>query len=191
MKPKNYEHGNKFIKSLRVGDELEFNYFFSIYYRALCFFASRFIQDQDSVHDIVEESFIKLWQNREQIKDEKHLRNWLYKVTYHACLKWIEKQRAEGQMLRDKAILSDTEEKDHSENMIRAETLRQVREALEGLPPECKKVFYKLYIEGKTANVAAEELQVSINTIKTHRKRGLKLLRLRLGKGFLFFTMLW
>ena len=77
-------------------------------------------------------------------------------------------------------LRSDDEEKDCTENIIRAETLRQVKEAMEQLPAQCKKVFYKLYIEGKTVAETANELHLTVSTIKNQKARGIKLLKLRL-----------
>jgi len=77
------------------------------------------------------------------------------------------------------AAMVDIYEKDFSENIIRAETLRQLKEAMNQLPAQCKKVFFKLYIEGKSVKETAEELKLTISTIKNQRARGIKLLRFK------------
>lgn len=171
---------NQAFQSFKDGKERGFGFYFHTYYKAICFFANRYTKNSDAAEDIAEESFIKLWSNREKIEDEKHLRNWLYKTAYHGCLKWIEREKIKVKSEKALRLINETEEKDCTENIIRAETLRQVKEAMEKLPAQCKKVFYKLYIEGKTVAETANELQLTISTIKNQKARGIKLLKLRL-----------
>lgn len=173
------------FNSFLEGQERGFDIAFTTYYKAICFFARRYTKDSDAAEDIAEESFIKLWSNREKIEDEKHLRNWLYKTAYHGCLKWIEREKIKVKSEKAIGRISDTEEKDCTENIIRAETMRQVKEAMEKLPAQCKKVFYKLYIEGKTVAETADELQLTISTIKNQKARGIKLLKIRLASFLL------
>jgi len=170
----------EWFQSFLRGEERGFDIVFTTYYKAICFFAKRYTNHSDAAEDIAEESFIKLWSSREQIKDEKHLRNWLYKTAYHGCLRWRERQLAMGNRQKEIAKITEVSEKECTENIIRAETLRQVKEAMEQLPAQCKKVFYKLYIEGKTVAETANELQLTVSTIKNQKARGIKLLRLRL-----------
>lgn len=177
-----------YLRSFQAGEEKGFDYIFKTYYKGLCFFANRYVKDPDITEDIAEESFIKLWKNREQIKDEKHLRNWLYKTAYHGCLRWKERQKLKVKSEKEIVLVIESDEKDCTENIIRAETLRQVKQAMDQLPTECRKIFYKLYIEGKTVAEAAKELQLAISTIKNQKARGIKLLRLRLT-GFLSFII--
>lgn len=185
----------QYINSFRNGEEGGFNYFFKLYYKALCFFANRYVQDMPAAEDIAEEGIIKLWEQREKINDESHLRNWLYKAVYHGCLKSLRSARNDAlrQAQGDNEVASpgrarndDLYESSFEESMIKAETIRQLKEAMEQLPTECRKVFYKLYIEGKTVKETAEELQLTISTIHNQKARGIKLLRMRLGGGFIF-----
>jgi RNA polymerase sigma-70 factor (ECF subfamily) len=180
---KNYT-SEQWIASFRNGEEQGFNYYFRLYYKPIRFFATRYIVDMQVAEDIVQESFVKLWESREKINDEKHLRNWMYRAVYHGCVKW---KRAAGREQTSSLESSPAFEPivDMEENLVKAEKLRQIQMALDELPKECQKVMRKLYIENKGEGKAAQELHLSINTIKTHRKKGLKLLRLRLKKGFL------
>jgi len=168
------------FNSFLQGQERGFDIVFTTYYKAICFFAKRYTKDSEAAEDIAEESFIKLWSCREQISDEKHLRNWLYKVTWHSCVRWLEREKIKVKSEKEIRLRSDDEEKDCTENIIRAETLKQVKEAMEQLPAQCKKVFYKLYIEGKTVAETANELHLTVSTIKNQKARGIKLLKLRL-----------
>jgi RNA polymerase sigma-70 factor (family 1) len=157
--------------------EKAFQHFFKMYYKAIHFFACKFVNDSAVAEDIIENAFIKLWERCEQMESEAGLKSYLYKTVYHDCLRFIEnakrKRKIEGEVKIEN-------ENGHIENMIRAETLRLVYEAMEQLPPECKKVFVKLFVEGKSVADAAAELKVKISTVRNQKARGIKLLRMRL-----------
>jgi RNA polymerase sigma-70 factor (ECF subfamily) len=70
----------------------------------------------------VENSFIKLWEKREQMESEAGLRGYLYKTVYHGCLRWLAKKGRERTIYRVYKVSIVTEENGHVENMIKAET---------------------------------------------------------------------
>ena len=73
--------------------------------------------------------------------------------------------------------------------MVEAEVASQIRQALEQLPDGYRKVIYLGYFEGLSNQQAADHLNVSINTVKTQKVRGLRILRdfiKKLPYAFLF-----
>jgi RNA polymerase sigma-70 factor (ECF subfamily) len=175
---------NGYLQSFLEGKEEGFDYFFRVFHKALCFFANRYLNDLPAAEDIVSDSFLKVWVKKAQIRNENHLKNYLYKTVYHACLRLQENEKRKIRDINGFLVISDKEEKSYLENITRAEIMRQLKEAMDQLPVKCREIFYKLYIEGKTVADAAEELRLSVNTIKTQKARGLKLMKLRLGSGF-------
>jgi len=159
---------------------IDFDSFFNTYYKAVYFFAFKYVKDEAVAEDIIENAFIKLWEKRADFANEAGMRGYLYKVVYNACLKELGRRSMVHRRQQEIELLSDGFEKDCLENMIRAETLRQVYSALHELPSECRKVFVKLYVEGKSVAEAAAELDVAVSTVKNQKSRGLKILRMRL-----------
>ncbi|MES1223238.1 MAG: RNA polymerase sigma-70 factor [Bacteroidota bacterium] len=184
---RNLEYGNQYFIFFREGEEKGFDFFFRQYYAALCFYANRYVKDAEASKDIVSDGFIQLWTNREKIETESHLKNYLYKTVYHGCLRRLENEERKTRHEKSFAAISETEEKDLTENIIRAETLRQLKDAMNQLPAQCKKIFFKLYIEGKSVKETAEELKLTTSTIKNQKARGIKLLRIKLTSLLLLF----
>jgi RNA polymerase sigma-70 factor (ECF subfamily) len=174
------------IISFCKGEKEGFNYCFNTYYKAVYFFAWKYVKDGAVAEDIVENSFIKLWEKREQMESEAGLRGYLYKTVYHGCLRWNSRQSMVDRRQKEIVYLSETVEKDCLENIIKAETLRRVKEAMEELPSECRKVFMKLFVEGKSVVETAAELKVAVSTVKNQKARGIKLLRMRLTSLIVF-----
>lgn len=156
--------------------EEDFIAFFKSYYQSLCFFANRFVRDTLTAEDIVGEVSIKVWEKRETLQHAAALKNYFYISIRRACLRFLDERNR-------KAIKAEDIPEEYNsqasvlENIIRAEVLQEVDAALLNLPPQCRKVFTKLYIEGKTTAEAAKELQLSVSTIKTQKERGLVILR--------------
>jgi RNA polymerase sigma-70 factor (ECF subfamily) len=173
-------HKTGWFEAFRRGDEVGFDRAFQTYFKAIHFFVNAFLKDTEAAADIAEECFLKLWMVRDQIGDEKHLRNWLYKTARHHCLRWRERQNNKQQAEKAIQLISEREEQAISEHMIRAETIRQMREAMEQLPAQCRQVFYKLYVEGKSVKETAQEMQVTESTVYNQKARGIKLLRLKM-----------
>ena len=70
--------------------------------------------------------------------------------------------------------------------------MHQVYLALKTLPPKCRQVFTMLYVQGKPVKEIAEELQLSVSTVKSHKATALKLLRKQLPHlGCLLLVMLF
>jgi RNA polymerase sigma-70 factor (ECF subfamily) len=168
------------LLNFQKGDEGAFDDFFASSYRAFIFFSFRLVRESTVAEDIVVNSFVKLWDKRSQLKSEKELRNYMYKIIYNASLRWLERQKTKKKVYDSYSLHNPESENSYFDNIVHAETIRQVMQAMDELPSECKKVFKKLFVEGKSVNDAAEELQVAVSTIKNQKARGIKLLKAKL-----------
>jgi RNA polymerase sigma-70 factor (family 1) len=191
MVTRNPEYGNQYMKSFWAGEERGFDFLFKSYYKSLCFFANRYVKEISAAEDIVSDAFIHLWAKREKIKSESHLKNYLYKVIFHLCLREVEKIKVKGYV----QIENETPEvqcldKNALENIIRAELLSEIYLSINSLPKECRRIFNKLYLEGKTVKEIATELNLSVSTVKTQKARALQFLRSRLSPRSLLLLLL-
>ena len=176
---RDYNRTNELI-AFRNGESKGFDYFFNTYYKAVYLFAFKYVKECVVAEDIIDNSFIKLWDKRLQMESEIGLRSYLYKTVYHGCLRWLEDQKRKNKVYKTYNLSFVAVEDGHIENMIKAETLRFVKEGIEKLPTECRKVFIKLFVEGKSVSETAFELNVAASTVKNQKARGIKLLRTRL-----------
>ena len=171
---------DQYLRSFRAGEESGFTYFFNTYYKALCFFANGYVKNKAVAEEIAEDGFMAIWDRREQFSIQSGLRNYLYKTVYHKCLRWLENKQREEKCIKEYVAIAEDQEKDFSESVFKVETLRLLKQAMDQLPTQCKKIFFKLYIEGKTVAETAAELRLTISTINNQKARGIKLLRLKL-----------
>ncbi len=148
-------------------------------YFCICFFANRYVNDPLIAKDIVGDVALKLWEKREEWKNINAFRSHCYTSIRNACINWIKKEQSQ---LKNNTAYQPTSAWDETalENIIRTETFRELEMALHSLPAQCRKVFLKLFVEGKSLSEAAEEMGLSIFTVKAQRQRGIKLLRRQL-----------
>lgn len=171
----NRDEEKQYVLAFCKGEEEGFHYFFKTYYAALCSFANRYVADRAAAEDVVTEGFLKLWEKREGFTNATALKSYLYKTVCHDCLKYL---RDKQKMCAEDCIAAD--EASYLTHITRTETIRELYAAMHSLPRECRKVFELLYKEGKSMQEAAQELALSISTIKAQKARGLRLMRMRL-----------
>jgi RNA polymerase sigma-70 factor (family 1) len=167
-----------------------FESFFKEYYSSLCFFANRFLNNPQQAEDIVTEVAIKVWEKRNSLKHATALKNYFYISVRNACLDYLRQEEKKKNTETELVRMNNVASHDILENIIYTETLRRVETALLNLPPQCRKVFTHLFIEGKTLAETALELQLSIHTIKNQRQRGLKILRSTLTILLMMITVI-
>lgn len=183
--PQYIPHTNSFERN-----EESFAEFFGRYYASFCFFANRYLKDSQTAEDIVGDVALKVWEKRGELRSEAALKSYFYTSLRNACLDWIAKEKRRNHQQGQYIDAVQTEQAPILENIIRTETLHQLEVAIENLPPQCRKVFIKLFKEGKTLSEAAEEMGLSIFTIKAQRQRGIQLLRKRLMPSSLLLLVL-
>ena len=132
------------------------------------------MKDTSLAEDIVSEVALKVWQKQASIS-ERTLKGYFYTSIRNACISHIRK---------NKMVEGDVDDGDHVidpvnvlEQMIETEVLHRLHAAMEKLPNQCRNVFVKMYIEGKSVAKTALEMNLSISTIKKHKQRGIKQLR--------------
>ncbi|MBX3240452.1 MAG: RNA polymerase sigma-70 factor [Chitinophagaceae bacterium] len=158
------------------GHQEGLSFFLDKYYPSLCYFANRFVKDREAAEDIVSESLVNIWKKKEAIASSLAFKNYCYTAVRHACLRWLENQQRLQQHIQNLPSELYTEET-ALQNIIRTETIEELHAAIQSLPPKSSKVFTKLYVEGKSVAETAKELQVTISTVKSHKKTGLAFLR--------------
>lgn len=179
------------LKGINKGDERAFSQLYMLYYAPLCLYADRFVKDSAAAEDIVEEAFLKLWEQRRTFKTSDHLGAFLYRSIKNACLDFIKINMRET--LRHEAYAADNyqiPDTDYLTNIVRTEIVVNLYRAIALLPPKVGSIIQKTYIDGKSNQEVADEMGISLQTVKNQKNRGLGLLRKHIGKEHLNFLVL-
>jgi RNA polymerase sigma-70 factor (family 1) len=183
--------GDDIIIEFRKGNSKALDAIFKLYYAALCYFAGRILSNKEEAEDIVAESFFKLWKAHENFDSMYGIRAFLYVTTRNACLNYLKQADRVNRQQMDVSHLLDPDEEKAFAEVTRAEVLREVYAAIETLPTQCKKIVRMSFIEGLKNHEIAEQLNISVHTVKNQKVRGIYLLKMKLlGANMIMFLLL-
>jgi len=169
----------KSINHKRIFEGSTYEDVFHKYYGALVSYAVRFVSDDQASEDLVQDVFLRLLnkiRNNEELND---VRSYLYRSVKNQCINYNKHMLVRDKYEADNADGIDNED-NYIDAAIRTEVYRQLNEALKKLPPQTQKIF-RLVLDGLTSKEIAEDLQLSVETVKTQRKRAKMMLKQHLG----------
>jgi RNA polymerase sigma-70 factor (family 1) len=172
------------IEKLKSGDKDSFSYIFSAYYRDLVFFAYSFIHELACAEDIVQDTFVKLWEERENLSVTVALKSILMKTVQNKCIDW---HRHKKIIEKHTAFVTDNSslyENDCDSYVLRSELEGRINKAIADLPEKYKEAFKMNRFEGFKYHEIAEKLHVSVRTVEVRIGNALELLR----KSLIDFT---
>lgn len=152
---------------------------FNEYYDRLVYFSFKILGDKQDAEDAVQEAFVRYWNNRDNISYEQSaIRSYLYTTVNNISLNVIRHR----QIVKDfeQQALCPAEENQTINRIIQTEVLTKICEAMAALPDACRRISWMGYIDGMKNREIARELGISVNTVKTQKLRGVKILRMKL-----------
>lgn len=174
--------GNSLLKQFRNGDNFAFKNIYERYFDALYLFGMKYISSQDVMEDIIQEVFIKAWEKRSYFFHELALKAFLYKSVKNSCLNHIEHQTVKKKF----EFRQDSNTYDENlfyRNVIEEEVNRLISGAVKKLP-ESARIIYLLSLKGVKNKDIAEDLKISVNTVKTQKLRANRFLKEKLKKEY-------
>lgn len=179
----------KFLTAIKENDYDAFGRLFRRYYEQLCRYAAALLGDQQQAEDIVQDVFIYLWEHGEALDVKISLKAYLYVAVRHRALKILQKRVIEQKHLSRltefvEYLLSADYTADEEKEIDRIKTIMQE------LPQQCLKVFLMSCLEEKKYTEIAEELDISVNTVKTHITKAYRMIRQRVRGNDLSLTLL-
>lgn len=167
------------LEKLKEGNSLAYNELFDAYYMPLCLFSLKYCDSFELAEDIVQDFFVKFWDEKIYLKIENPMRPYLFKAIKNNTLQAIKKK---SKFIFDdiEKIVNDLIDEDPLDSVSLEEEKNKLFEQVEALPEKSKAVFKAIVLDGLKYKEVAEQLDISVNTVKTHYSRALKQLRLRL-----------
>ena len=166
------------IEKLRLGDEQAFRYIYDCHYILLCRFAYQLLDDVALAEEIVDDTIFYLWEHRTDIEITFSLRAYLMRAVRNRCLNELNSQRHRKELHFSSFMLP--------ENM----------EFLDSVFVEDNHPLGTLLeqeLEEKKYEEIADELKISVNTVKYHIKNALASIQLHMGDylKLLILYMFW
>lgn len=163
------------LRQLKSGDITAYENLFKEYYKLLNLEAYLLLEDRMEAEDQVQLLFIELWNKKLFLNIQTSLKGYLRRSIRNRCLNVIEKRKIEERKFNDGFHMDGNQVV--PDWMEQVETESEFNSLLETLPPQRLQAFYLVYVDKKRYKDAAQEMGITINSIKTHLKLAIKDLR--------------
>lgn len=180
---------DKFIQGINNKDPRAWKELYRFYYGALCNYSSSIINETSVAEDIVQECLIMIWKSDLYFQDIKILSSYLYKSVYNNTLKYIRDKKVEDKRKSEWSSTQSEAEDDIFYMAAEEDVIRKLRAAI-ALLPDQRKTILQLSLEGYSVQEIALQLEISINTVKTQKKRAYSFLKENLKQYFSLLLLL-
>lgn len=177
------------VALLQEEPEFIFETIFKLYYQKLFQIAKIYLNNKEDSEEIIQNIFLKLWNNIDQVGEIKNLNNYLFILTKNACLNFLKhrKIRFEYHNKKEKTIQIQYLRSEAESLLLENELRTKIDEAISILPEKCKIIFIQSRFEGLKNAEIAEIHGISKKTVDNHISKGIKHLKLHLKEFTLLF----
>ena len=155
-------------------DELTFENLFKSHFSDLMRYVNSYVQDQEAARDIVHDVYLMIWKNRKVLDISRPAQPYLYTLAQNLSLNFLKHKRV-VQSHQPNVVNA------YEEMAVKMERydgrMSRLQSKLAELPEKQREVINKCVIEGKKYKETADELGITVNTVKTHITRAMKFLR--------------
>ena len=183
MENKSRRKADELFDQVRAGDQKAFELLFSIYFARLNDFAKNVVKDEIISQDIVQEVFVKVWEERAKI-ETLNLEAYFFRLVRNRCIDYIKHLKVINNRIQEIRVLSKYEELyriDFIGNepyvLIEQELRNRIETTIRSLPERCREVFLLSRIEGLKNKEIAEKLDINIKNVERHLSRALQSFR--------------
>ena len=160
-------------------------------YASLCLFSNKYVNNIEVSKDVVQDVFIKIWEDKVEFKNEDTIKSYLYTAVKNKSLDYLKTKRYKT---TDRFSLKEMEKLETEPFFLREvviiETSNIIENAINTLPNRCAQII-QLSIKGYTNAEIASELDISINTVKTQKKIAYKRLKPLLKDYFILIAYIF
>ncbi len=188
----NYISETDWILALKEGDLQAFNELFDRYGKRLYNFSIGYLKSVENAEEIVQEVFMKIWDNRLELSAQKSIESYLFTIARNGILNTIRKSKSEQAYLNyvkinpEKNVLLD-------EELNFNELKKAYHEAIEQLSPRRKEIFLLSREQALSNAEIAEKMSISVKTVENQMTTAISEIRRNLRSlgfsGVIFFKL--
>lgn len=172
------------VKKAIGGNESAYKQLVDKYERALYFHILKMIKDKEQVEDLVQETFVKAFDNLNTYSTNYAFSTWLYRIATNHTIDYLRKKKLKtlsiDEPMRTKDGEMEMQLEDESagtdRDIIRKQRQKIVQKAIENLPEKYRKVIEMRHMEEKSYKEIAKVLDLPLGTVKAHIFRARELL---------------
>jgi len=153
------------IKAFKKGDAHAFESLFNLYHKRLYYFLFGLLKSKEDAEEIVQETFLKIWENREHFWEDYPFESLLFRIAKNAFLNHNRKKVNRTVFEKHFGFFTDFSESSADQYILFQETQSIIETIVNGLPPKRKEIFLMQKVEGLSRQEIASKLGISIITV--------------------------
>ena len=170
-----HQQDTMIVLRLRDEDPAAYDALYLKYYRLLCVSAFYFIRNEQEAKDLVQNLFLDIWDKKLFLQFHEDVKGYLFRAIKNRCLNHLEKQQTQSRHRKQFAGMQEEYSLPAADQ--HTENYEELYHALDEIPAQKKAAIQFVYLNGKRYHEAASTMGISINSLKTHLKTGLRILR--------------
>ena len=165
------------VQLLQKGNVAAFDSLFKVYSSKLYSFALKYFKNEAEAKELVQEVFVKVWENRQTLKSELSFKSYLFTIALNQIRKYFNKKatalRYIESLQKEPVVAYNQVSHEDDYEMV----LRQINLIIEQMPPRRREILMKKKIEGKSSKEIAIELNISPGTVDNQISEALRFIR--------------
>ncbi len=168
------------VQLLQNGNVTAFDSLFKVYSPKLYGFALKYFKNELDAEELVQEVFVKVWENRLTLKSELSFKSYLFTIALNRIRKHFNKRTTSLRYLE--SLQNEPEFSDNQTiNDDNYETaLVEINLIIEKMPPRRREIFIMSKLDGKSSKEIATELSISAGTVDNQVSEALRFIRTQL-----------
>lgn len=174
----------EFIEGLKKSDERVFEELFRHYVTVLSEYAFFYLRDRQLAEDVVQDLFVKLWENRQSLEIHTSLKAYLYRSTHNSCIQFLRYKTVSDKheqflqaRLREAKLMNQLYFETGITNLFEKEIGELVNQSLEKLPPKTSEIFRLSRRKYLKNSEIAKQFKLSEKSVEYHITKALEMLR--------------
>lgn len=165
------------LNGLLKGHDQAYKELYSNYFFPLSSFASKYLENNEAAEEVVQDIFFEFWLKKPSFDNVIALKTYFYRSVRNRCLDILKHNKVEERYLKEQSLKEQSDFFLHS--ILEEEVYLSLREAIDELPETMREV-YNLSLLGYDNSTIAETLKITLDAVKSYKKRGKILLKSRL-----------
>lgn len=169
----------------------EYRNIFHSLYKPLCVFSNKYVESLEVSKDLVQDIFIKIWEDKTEFQSEACIKSYLYTAVKNKSLDYLKSKRYKStDYLSSKKMEDIDSDAFFMREVVILETSVIIEKAISTLPNKCAEII-RLSYKNYTNTEISERLSISINTVKAQKKIAYKRLKPLLKEHFILIAFLF
>jgi RNA polymerase sigma-70 factor (ECF subfamily) len=181
---------DQLITTLRAGDIAAFEMLFRSYYQLLCNYAYTFVRDREEAEEVVQSTFMGIWEKRDNLTIHTGVKPYLYAMVRNACLNLLKHEKIKQRHAAMEIAVAERSSESVARAVEASELEHRIVVAMAKLPEQCRLVFKLSRFEDLKYAEIADQLNISVKTVENQMGKALRVMREQLKDYLLFLVVL-